>query len=105
MILMVNFLEHGFFNKLLIVSIIIIAILGISLVYEIVQKNQDAKYYKQFAIALDVQLYQGLERGDVEAVKQRLGRFVAANSLLYEQQYGHETDTKFAMRERLKNHE
>jgi hypothetical protein len=81
-----------------VVSLIIIAILGASLVYEIVQKKQDAKYYKQFAIALDVQLYQGLERGDVEAVKQRLGRFVAANSLLYEQKYGHETDTKFAMR-------
>lgn len=85
-------------KNVLLVSLVIIAVLGISLVCEIVQRNRDARYYKQFAIALDVQLYQGLQHGDVEAVEQRLGQFVAANSMLYEQEYGSETGTKFAMR-------
>jgi len=78
--------------------LLIIAILGSSLVYEIIQRNRDARGDKQFGIAFGVQLYQGLERGDIEGVKRRLGGFVAANSLLYEQQYGHETNTKFALR-------
>jgi len=78
--------------------LLIIAILGGYVVYEIVQRHQDTKGDKQFGIAFGVQLYQGLQRGDVEGVKRRLGGFVAANSLLYEQQYGHETNTKFALR-------
>jgi len=78
--------------------LLIIAILGGYVVYEFVQRHQATKGDKQFGIAFGVQLYQGLQRGDVEGVKRRLGGFVAANSLLYEQQYGHETNTKFALR-------
>jgi hypothetical protein len=76
--------------------IVIIAILGGLLTYEIIQRRQDQRGSKQFAIALGVKLYQGLESGDVEAVKRRIGGFVAANALLYEQEYGHETGKKFA---------
>jgi hypothetical protein len=39
-----------------------------------------------------------LKQGDVEAVQRRLGGDVSANAILYEQQYGPETGTKFAMR-------
>ena len=81
-----------------VILLVTIAILGGSLAYEIVQRHQDAKRNQQFFIALGVQLYQGLKQGDIEAVKQRLGGDIAANAILYEQQYGPETGTKFATR-------
>ena len=83
---------------LLVVLLAIIAILSSSLIYEIVQKHKTEKRSQQFFIALGVVLYQGLERGDVEAVKRRIGGDVASAALIYEQQYGHEVDTKFAPR-------
>ena len=81
-----------------VVSLVIIAILGGSLLYETFQRHQDVKNNKRFFISLGVQLYQGLQQGDVTSVKRRLGGDIAANALLYEQQYGPETDTRFAMR-------
>lgn len=81
-----------------IVLSITVAILAGLLVYETVRRHQDVKNDKQFFISLGVQLYQGLKQGNVEAVKRRLGGDVAANAILYEQQYGPETDTKFATR-------
>lgn len=85
-------------NLLPLVLIIIIAILGGALIYQVNQKRSMAKWHEQFSISFCVQLYQGLESGEVEVVKRRLGGFVAANSTLYEQKYGHETGTKFAPR-------
>ena len=79
-------------------SFVTIAILAGSLVYETVQRHQDVKNDKQFFIALGVQLYQGLQQGDVASVKRRLGQDIAANAVLYEQQYGPETGTGFAIR-------
>jgi hypothetical protein len=78
-----------------IVSLIIIGILGSCLTYEIIQRHRDAKSYQQFYIAMGVKFYQGLERGDVTLVKRQLGGNVAANTLMYEQRYGHEESTPF----------
>jgi hypothetical protein len=79
-----------------IVSLTIIAILGGSLVYEIIQRHRAARAEEQFIIALSVQSYQGLAQGNVQAVKRHLGVLVTVQSLQYEQRYGQETDSKFA---------
>ena len=79
-----------------IVLLTIIALLGGSLAYEILQRHRAARSQEQFIIALSVQLHQGLERGDIDAVKRRLGALVTAQSEHYEQKYGQETDSKFA---------
>ena len=81
-----------------IVLLTIIAILGGSLAYEILQKHRAARGQEQFIIALSVQLHQGLDHGDVDAVKRRLGALVTAQSEHYEQNYGRETGTEFATR-------
>jgi hypothetical protein len=81
-----------------VLSCIIIPVLSASLGYKIVQRQQDSKRDKQFFIALGVQFYLGLQQGEVDAVKRRLGGDGAANAILYEQQYGEEAGTKFAMR-------
>jgi hypothetical protein len=85
-----------------VVLFIIIVILGGSLIYEICDKKKAVenaqKQSVQFFISVGVPLYQGLERGDVEAVKRRLGGDLIANAELYEKTYGHETDPKFSQR-------
>jgi hypothetical protein len=80
------------------VSLVIIAILSGSLIYEVVQRHQDEKNYQRFFIVFGVKLYQGLQQGDIEGVKRRLGGDVAANALLYEQKYGHEYGKEFEPR-------
>jgi hypothetical protein len=81
-----------------VVLLVIIAVLGGSLVYEIVQRHRAAKGIEQFIIAVSVQSYQGLARGDTDAVKRRLGALVTVQSEHYEQKYGHETGPEFASR-------
>jgi len=79
-----------------VVLLVIIAILGSSLVYEIVLRHRAARGMQQFIIAVSVQSYQGLERGDTDAVKRRLGALVTVQSEYYEHMYGQETETNFA---------
>jgi hypothetical protein len=83
---------------ILIVSLTIIGILGSCLGYEIVQNHKVEKGWQQIFLAVSVQSYQGLEHGDADAVKRRLGAIVKAQSEYYEQKYGHETGTDFASR-------
>jgi hypothetical protein len=54
----------------------IIVILGGSLVYEIAQRHRAARGQVQFEVANFVQLYQNLDRGEVDAAKRRLGALV-----------------------------
>jgi hypothetical protein len=84
--------------KTTILLLAIIAILGGSLSYEILQRHRAARDQEQFIIALSVQLHQGLEHGDVDAVRRRLGALVTVQSEHYEQKYGRETGTEFAPR-------
>ena len=74
----------------------IIAVLGSCLVYEIVQNHRAEKGWQQIFISVAVQSYQGLDHGDADAVKQRMGAIAKAQSEHYEQVYGHETATSFA---------
>ena len=74
----------------------IIAILGGLLAHEIVLRNRVARDKIVFETAVFVQLYQSLDRGEVDAAKRRLGALVAVTSDIYEQHFGAETDTKFA---------
>ena len=83
---------------LLIVSLTIVGILGSCLGYEIVQNHKIEKGWQQIFLAVNVQLYQGLEHGDANAIKRHLGAIVTAQSNYYEQKYGHETGTDFAAR-------
>ena len=76
-----------------VVLLTVIAILGGSLIYEIVQRHREAKGAEQFFIAFSVHNYNGLKQGNVDFVKQRLASFVTSYSLGYEQTYGHETET------------
>jgi hypothetical protein len=79
-----------------VVLLAIIAVLGSSLIYEIVQRHRAAKGEEQFIIAVGVQSYQSLASGDADAVKRRLAALVTVQSEHYEQKYGQETGTKFA---------
>src|SRR3954465_3832683 len=54
-----------------VVLLTIIAILGGWLAYEIVLRHRAARGQMQFETAIFVQLYQNLDRGDVEAAKRR----------------------------------
>ena len=83
-------------SLILIVLLVIVAILGSCLGYEIVEKNRVLKSANQFILANSVHTYQSLDHGDIGALKQRIGAFVTSHSSEYEQMYGHETGTKFA---------
>jgi|GEM_PF-6482845 hypothetical protein len=76
----------------------IIAMLISALAYEIDKSHQDSKHREQFEIAVFVQLYQNLDRGETDATKRRLGALVTVQSDSYEERYGQETDTEFAPR-------
>lgn len=82
--------------KTKILLLAIIAILTGSLVYEIVLRHRVWRGAQQYQLAVFVQLYQNLDRGDAEAAKRRLGALVTVQSDSYERQYGQETATKFA---------
>ena len=79
-----------------VVLLTIIAILGGLLAREIAFRNRALKSKTEFETAVFVQLYQNLDRGEVDAAKRRLGALVAVTSDVYEQHFGTETDTKFA---------
>ena len=79
-----------------VVLLAVIAILGGSLIYEIVQRHRAARGQTQFELAVFVQLYQSLDRGEMDYAKRRLGALVTVGTEYYEQKYGPETGTKFA---------
>jgi hypothetical protein len=82
--------------KTKILLIAIIAILTGSLVYEIDLRHKAARGQMQFETAVFVQLYQNLDRGEVDAAKRRLGALVSVQSDAYESHFGRDTDAKFA---------
>ena len=83
-----------------VILLVIIAILGCSLGYEIVQKNrigkETAKSWHRFVLTQSVQNYQKLARGDVESVKDILMTLAKVEAEDYVRKYGRETGTKFA---------
>ena len=79
-----------------VVSLTIIAILGGLLAHEIVLRRRAARGQLQFETAVFVQLYQNLDRGEVDAAKRRLGALVTVQSDAYEKYFGRDTDAKFA---------
>jgi hypothetical protein len=83
-------------TTLIVVLLVIIATLSIYAGYLHHEKNRILKAANQFIVAYTVHTYQSLDRGDVEQVKQGMGKFVVAHSSEYEQMYGSEADTKFA---------
>jgi len=79
-----------------IVSLTIIAIFGGLLAREVVLRHRAIRGQMQFETAVFVQLYQNLDRGEVDAAKRRLGALVTVQSDAYESHFGRDTDTKFA---------
>jgi hypothetical protein len=83
-----------------VILLVIIAILGCALGYEIVQKNrigkETAKGWHKFVLTQSVQNYQDLARGDVESVKGSLMTLAKVEAEDYVRKYGRETGTKFA---------
>ena len=82
--------------KTKIALLVVIAVLTSSLVYQIVQRHRAARGQMQFETAVFVQLYQNLDRGEVDAAKRRLGALVTVQSDAYESYFGRDTDAKFA---------
>jgi hypothetical protein len=82
--------------KTKIALLVVIAVLTSSLVYQIVQRHRAARGQMQFETAVFVQLYQNLDRGEVDAAKRRLGALVTVQSEAYESHFGRDTDAKFA---------
>jgi hypothetical protein len=82
--------------KTKIALLVVIAVLTSSLVYQIVQRHRAARGQMQFETAVFVQLYQNLDRGEVDAAKRRLGALVTVQSDAYESHFGRDTDAKFA---------
>jgi hypothetical protein len=83
-------------NILPVVLLTIIAMLGSSLGYVLVQKHRVSKFWEQAYITLNVEYYHDLQRGDVDEVKQLSGAKAIVQSEGYERLYGHGSDTKFA---------
>jgi hypothetical protein len=83
-----------------VILLVIIAMLGCALGYEIVQKNsigkETAKSWHRFVLTQSVQNYQDLARGDVESVKGTLMVLAKVEAEDYVTKYGRETGTKFA---------
>jgi hypothetical protein len=79
-----------------VVLLTIIAVLGGLLVREVVLRHRAARGQMQFETAVFVQLYQNLDRGEVDAAKRRLGALVTVQSDAYVSYFGRDTDTKFA---------
>jgi len=79
-----------------IVSLAIIAILGGLLAHEVALRHRALKNQLQYETEVFVQLYQNLDRGEVESTKQRLGALVTTRSGYYKQYFSHETDIQFA---------
>ena len=74
----------------------IIALLGGVLAREIAFRNRAIRGQMQFETAVFVQLYQNLDRGELDAAKRRLGALVTVQSDTYVSHFGRDTDTKFA---------
>jgi len=74
---------------------IISVLIGV-LVYQKVQSHQKWKGEERFEISVFVQLYQSLDRGQLDEAKRRLGALVMYRSEYFEKKYGTEAGTKFA---------
>jgi hypothetical protein len=83
--------------KTKIALLVVIAILAISLVYEIVQFHTATLGHAQFELAVFTQLYHNLDRGEVDAAKQRLGALVTVTVDGIQHYYGQQADAKFAL--------
>ena len=90
-----------------VVLLVIIAILGCALHYEVVQKNYEivqknkigaetAKSWQQYVITQGLQNYKDLEHGDIDIVKENLMAATIVYAKYYAGKFGKETGTKFA---------
>lgn len=83
------------------VLFIVIAVLGSALVYQMVRNHLDRQNYQlwtyQYDLAVFTQLYQNLDRAEVDAAKWRLGALVTVTVDGIQQRYGQDADTKFAL--------
>ena len=83
-----------------VVSLVIIAILGCALRYEIFQKNrigaETAKSWQEYVITQGLQNYKDLEHGDIDTVKENLMAATVVYAKYYEGKFGSGTGTKFA---------
>jgi hypothetical protein len=80
-----------------IAMLVVIVVLTGSLVYQIAQSHRATLGHAQFDLAVFTQLYQSLDRGEVDATKQRLGALVTSTVDGIQQHYGPDSDTKFAL--------
>ena len=87
--------------------LVIIAILGCALRYEVVQKNHEivlkskigaetAKSWQRYVITQDLQNYKDLEHGDIDTVKENLMAATIVYAKYYRGKFGSGTGTKFA---------
>ena len=97
-----------------VILLVIIAILGCALHYEVVQKNYEivqkneeiiqknkigaetAKSWQQYVITQGLQNYKDLEHGDIDTVKENLMAATIVYAKYYAGKFGMETGTKFA---------
>ena len=87
-----------------VILIIIIAVLGCALRYEIVQKKRavdaavaaNQKDWVMSAVSDSLRSYEALDRGDVAKVKERMMLMANVSAKDYEYICGHATDAKFA---------
>jgi hypothetical protein len=83
-----------------VVLLIIIAILGCTLGYEIVHKNriekETDKGWHQYEITRAVQYYKDLDHGDVDKVKVHLMLGAKLEAEVYVKAYGREKGTEFS---------
>jgi len=83
--------------KLIIPTLVVIIIaLGTALAYQAIQNRQAWRNQQQFELAIFTTLYQGLNHGETDFAKRRLGILVSLQTDAYQKLYGRETGTKFA---------
>ena len=75
------------------IFILVIGLLAASLIYEVIQNHRVSRHNDLIRLAVNIQLLQRLDRGDVAEVKTRLASFIWLESHDYENRYGHEDGT------------
>lgn len=76
-------------------SLGLMAVLAITLLYQIHQKHKVWQRAQEFCLATYVSLYHDTDNGDTALVRRRLGLLVSDVSTEYERRYGQELDPEF----------
>jgi len=101
--------KHRISMKILVpvVLLVIIAILGCALRYEVVQKNHEmvqknrigaetAKSWQEYVITQGLQNYKDLDHGDIDTVKENVMAATVVYAKYYQSKFGSGAGTKFA---------